>query len=136
MALRAPRGESIQVDGQDVVPQVHAVLERMAGFTRRLYSGAWTGHTGRRLRNIVNIGIGGSDLGPQMAVLALPALAHPKKRFHFVSHVDGHELASHLPRLPPAHTPSLISSQTFTPTDTTTYAPLAKAWSQAPHGCD
>ena len=93
VALRAPRGMRIATDGQDVVPGVHAVLDAMAAFADRVRSGAWTGHGGRRIRNVVNIGIGGSDLGPQMADAALRAWATPDMRFRFVSNVDGDDFA-------------------------------------------
>src|SRR5258707_4361291 len=93
VALRAPRGESIIVDGENVVPQVHAVLDKMADFSDRVRSGAWKGHTGKRIRNVVNIGIGGSDLGPVMAYEALKAYSDRSMTFRFVSNIDGTDFA-------------------------------------------
>ena len=136
VALRAPRGESIQVDGQDVVPQVHAVLERMAGFTRRLYSGAWTGHTGRRLRNIVNIGIGGSDLGPVMAYEALRHYSARDLHFRFVSNVDGTDFAEAVQGLDAAETLFIVASKTFTTQETMANAHTARDWLLAALGGD
>jgi glucose-6-phosphate isomerase len=136
VALRAPRGESIQLDGQDVVPQVHAVLERMAGFTRRLYSGAWTGHTGRRLRNIVNIGIGGSDLGPVMAYEALRHYSDRDLHFRFVSNVDGTDFAEAVQGLDAAETLFIVASKTFTTQETMANAHTARDWLLAALGGD
>jgi glucose-6-phosphate isomerase len=136
VALRAPRGASIRVDGHDVVPQVHAVLERMAGFTRRIHSGAWTGHTGRRMRNIVNIGIGGSDLGP---VMAYEALRHYSKRdmcFRFVSNVDGSDFAEAVQGLDAAETLFIVASKTFTTQETMANAHTARDWLLAALGGD
>ncbi len=113
-ALRAPAGASIVVDGENVVPKVHEVLERMADFSNRVRNGTWTGHTGKRIRNVVNIGIGGSDLGP---VMAYEALRHYSKRtmtFRFVSNVDGIDLVEATRDLDPAETLFIVSSKTFT----------------------
>src|SRR4051794_32326333 len=129
IALRAPRGASIVVDGENVVVQVHAVLDRMADFTSRVRSGAWTGHTGLRIRNIVNIGIGGSGLGP---VIAYEGLRHYSARdmtFHFVSNVDGTDFAESTRDLDPAETLFIVSSKTFTTVETMTNARSAREWS-------
>src|SRR5512144_3263212 len=104
VALRAPRGQSIVVDGEDVVPQVHAVLDKMADFSERVRSGAWTGHTGKRIRNVVNIGIGGSDLGPVMAYEALKHYSRRDLIFRFVSNVDGTDFVEATGDLDPAET--------------------------------
>jgi len=128
VALRAPRGTSIKVDGQDVVPQVHEVLERMAGFTRRVRSGAWTGHTGRRMRNIVNIGIGGSDLGPVMAYEALRHYSERDLRLRFVSNVDGTDFAEAVQDLDAAETLFIVASKTFTTQETMANARTAREW--------
>jgi glucose-6-phosphate isomerase len=128
VALRAPRGTSIKVDGQDVVPQVHEVLERMAGFTRRVRSGAWTGHTGRRMRNIVNIGIGGSDLGPVMAYEALRHYSERDLRLRFVSNVDGTDFAEAVQDLDAAETLFIVASKTFTTQETMANACTAREW--------
>jgi glucose-6-phosphate isomerase len=128
VALRAPRGASILVDGQNVVPQVHAVLDKMADFCNRIRSGAWKGHTGKPIRNVVNIGIGGSDLGP---VMAYEALKHYSKRsltFRFVSNVDGSDFAEATRDLDPSETLFLISSKTFTTLETMTNAQSARDW--------
>src|SRR6185295_10027503 len=109
---------SIIVDGENVVPQVHAVLDRMAAFTDRVRSGAWTGHTGQRIRNIVNIGIGGSDLGPVMAYEALRHYSARDMTFRFVSNVDGTDFAEATHDLDPAETLFIISSKTFTTLET------------------
>ena len=102
VALRAPRGASILVDGENVVPEVHAVLDRMADFANRVRSGAWTGHTGKPIRNVVNIGIGGSDLGPVMAYEALRHYSDRSLTFRFVSNIDGTDFAEAVRDLDPA----------------------------------
>src|SRR6202795_2411028 len=114
VALRAPRGASIVVDGENVVPKVHAVLDRMADFATRVRSGAWQGHTGKRIRNVVNIGIGGSDLGPVMAYEALRHYSDRNLTMRFVSNVDGTDFAEATRDLDPAETLFIISSKTFT----------------------
>src|SRR2546429_5732654 len=136
VALRAPRGTSILVDGQNVVADVHAVLDRIAEFSNRVRSGAWKGHSGKRIRNIVNIGIGGSDLGP---VMAYEALKHYRERdltFRFVSNVDGTDLAEAARDLDAAETLFIVSSKTFTTLETMTNAHSARAWSVAALGGD
>jgi glucose-6-phosphate isomerase len=129
VALRAPRGASITVDGHDVVPGVHEVLDRMAAFSQRVRSGAWKGHTGKRIRNIVNIGIGGSDLGPVMAYEALKAYTERAMRFRFVSNIDGTDFAEAVRDLDPAETLFVVASKTFTTLETMTNAQTARAWS-------
>src|SRR2546422_7382224 len=129
VALRAPRGTSIVVDGKDVVPEVHAVLDRMAGFSARVRSGEWTGHTGRRIRNVINIGIGGSDLGPVMAYEALRHYSDRAMTFRFVSNVDGTDFAEAVRDLEPAETLFIVSSKTFTTLETMTNAHTARDWS-------
>ncbi len=129
VALRAPRGESIVVDGQDVVPEVHAVLDRMAEFADKIRSGGWKGHTGQRIKNIVNIGIGGSDLGPVMAYEALKHYSDRSLTFRFVSNVDGTDFAEATRDLDPAETLFIVSSKTFTTLETMTNAQTARAWS-------
>src|SRR5882724_1602242 len=104
VALRAPKGASLTVDGKNVVPEVHAVLDKMAGFSRRVHSGAWKGHTGKRIRNVVNIGIGGSDLGPVMAYEALKHYSDRALTFRFVSNVDGTDFVEAVRDLDPAET--------------------------------
>jgi glucose-6-phosphate isomerase len=131
VALRAPKGQSIVVDGVDVVPQVHAVLDKMTEFANRVRSGAWTGHTGQRIRNIVNIGIGGSDLGPVMAYEALKHYSDRGLTFRFVSNVDGTDFAEATHDLDPAATLFIVSSKTFTTLETMTNARTARAWSLA-----
>ena len=128
VALRAPKGESIIVDGEDVVPEVHAVLDRMADFADQVRSGAWKGHTGKPIRNIVNIGIGGSDLGPVMAYEALQHYSDRALTFRFVSNVDGTDFAEATRDLDPAETLFIISSKTFTTLETMTNAQTARAW--------
>ncbi len=128
VALRAPRGESIVVDGEDVVPQVHAVLDKMADFANRVRSGEWKGHTGKRIRNVINIGIGGSDLGPVMAYEALKHYSERAMTFHFVSNVDGTDFAEAVAGLDPAETLFIVSSKTFTTLETMTNAHTARAW--------
>jgi glucose-6-phosphate isomerase len=136
VALRAPKGTSIVVDGEDVVPQVHAVLDKMSGFSDRVRNGSWTGHTGKRIRNVVNIGIGGSDLGPVMAYEALRHYSERSMTFRFVSNVDGTDFAEATRDLDPAETLFIISSKTFTTLETMTNAHTARAWSLAALGDD
>jgi glucose-6-phosphate isomerase len=128
VALRAPKGESIIVDGQDVVPPVHAVLDKMAAFSDRVRSGAWKGHTGKRIRNVINIGIGGSDLGPVMAYEALKYYSDRGMVFRFVSNVDGTDFAEAVIDLDPAETLFIVSSKTFTTLETMTNAHTARDW--------
>jgi glucose-6-phosphate isomerase len=129
VALRAPRGQSIVIDGEDVVPQVHTVLDRMAEFATQVRSGTWKGHTGKPLRNVVNIGIGGSDLGPVMAFEALKAYSARDMTFRFVSNVDGTDFAEATRDLDPTETLFIISSKTFTTLETMTNAHTARHWS-------
>jgi len=135
-ALRAPRGASIKVDGVDVVPEVHAVLDKMAAFASRVRSGEWKGHTGKRIKNIVNIGIGGSDLGPVMAYEALRHYTDRSLTFRFVSNVDGTDFAEATHDLDPSETLFIISSKTFTTLETMTNAETARDWSLAGLGGD
>ena len=128
VALRAPRGASICVDGENVVPQVQAVLDRMAAFAVRVRSGAWTGHTGKRITTVINIGIGGSDLGPVMAYEALKHYSDRAVGFRFVSNVDGTDLVEATRDLDPAETLFIVSSKTFTTLETMTNAQSARAW--------
>jgi glucose-6-phosphate isomerase len=130
-ALRAPKDASIIVDGQNVVPEVHEVLDRMADFSNRVRSGEWTGHTGKRIRNVINIGIGGSDLGPVMAYEALRYYSERSMTFRFVSNVDGTDFAEAVQGLDPAETLFIVSSKTFTTLETMTNAHTARAWSLA-----
>jgi glucose-6-phosphate isomerase len=127
-ALRAPRDAVIEVDGENVVPGVHAVLDRMAAFADRVRSGEWTGHTGRRIRNVVNIGIGGSDLGPAMAYEALRPFTARELTFRFVSNVDGSDLHEATRDLDPAETLFIVASKTFTTIETITNATSARSW--------
>ncbi|WP_435850953.1 glucose-6-phosphate isomerase [Streptomyces roseolus] len=127
-ALRAPRGAVIEVDGENVVPQVHAVLDKMAGFADRIRSGEWTGHTGKPIKNIVNIGIGGSDLGPAMAYEVLRAYTQRDLTFRFVSNVDGADLHEAVRDLDPAETLFIVASKTFTTIETVTNATSARDW--------
>jgi glucose-6-phosphate isomerase len=136
VALRAPRGQSILVDGEDVVPGVHAVLNRMADFSNQVRSGAWLGHTGKRIRNVINIGIGGSDLGPVMAYEALKYYSDRAMTFRFVSNVDGTDFAEATHDLDPAETLFIVSSKTFTTLETMTNARSARAWTLAGLGGD
>jgi len=129
IALRAPEGTSILVDGENVVPQVHAVLKEMASFANRVRSGEWKGHTGKSIRNIINIGIGGSDLGPVMAYEALKHYSDRDRTFRFVSNVDGTDFAEAVRDLDPAETLFIVSSKTFTTLETMTNAHTARAWS-------
>ena len=128
IALRAPKGTSIVVDGKNVVPQVHAVLEKMDEFTNRVRSGAWKGHTGNRIRSVVNIGIGGSDLGPVMAYEALKHYSDRAMIFRFVSNIDGTDFAEAVRDLDPAETLFIVSSKTFTTLETMTNARTARDW--------
>jgi glucose-6-phosphate isomerase len=136
VALRAPKGASIAVDGKNVVPQVHAVLDRMSDFTNRVRSGEWTGHTGKRMVNVINIGIGGSDLGPVMAYEALKHYSERGMTFRFVSNVDSTDFAEAVRDLDPAETLFIVSSKTFTTLETMTNANTARAWSLAAFGGD
>ena len=129
VALRAPRGQRITVDGEDVVPAVHAVLDRMADFSSRVRSGAWTGFTGKAIRNVINIGIGGSDLGPAMAYEALRPYSDRRLTLRFVSNVDGADFVEATRDLDPAETLFIISSKTFTTLETLTNAHAAREWS-------
>jgi glucose-6-phosphate isomerase len=128
VALRAPRGASMLVDGRDVVPEVHAVLDRMAAFAEQVRSGTWKGHDGRRIRNVVNIGIGGSDLGPVMAYEALRHYSDRGLAFRFVSNVDGTDFSEAVRGLDPAETLFIVCSKTFTTLETLTNARAARAW--------
>jgi glucose-6-phosphate isomerase len=136
VALRAPAGSSIVVDGHDVVPEVHAVLDRMAAFCNRVRSGEWKGHTGKRIRNVVNIGIGGSDLGPVMAYEALKHYSERTMTFRFISNVDGTDFAESVRDLDPLETLFIVSSKTFTTLETMTNAHSARAWLLAGLGGD
>jgi glucose-6-phosphate isomerase len=136
VALRAPKTEKIVVDGEDVVPGVHAVLEKMAAFAGRVRSGEWKGHTGKRIRNVVNIGIGGSDLGPVMAYEALKYYSQRDLTFHFVSNVDGTDFAEAVRDLSPDETLFLVASKTFTTQETMTNALSAREWLLAGLGGD
>ena len=128
VALRAPKGASILVDGVNVVPQVHAVLDKMADFSTRVRSGVWKGHTGKRIRNVINIGIGGSDLGPVMAYEALKYYSDRSIVFRFVSNVDGTDFVEATRDLDPAETLFIVSSKTFTTLETMTNAQSARDW--------
>jgi len=136
VALRAPKDQSILVDGKNVVPEVHAVLDRMADFSNCVRSGEWKGHTGKRIRNVINIGIGGSDLGPVMAYEALKHYSERSMTFRFVSNVDGTDFAEAVQDLDPAETLFIVSSKTFTTLETMTNAQTARAWSLAGLGGD
>jgi glucose-6-phosphate isomerase len=131
VALRAPKGESILVDGENVVPQVHAVLDRMGAFSDRVRDGSWRGHTGKRITSVVNIGIGGSDLGPVMAYEALRHYSDRNLTMRFVSNVDGTDLAEATRDLDPEQTLFIISSKTFTTLETLTNARAARDWALA-----
>src|SRR4029077_2268418 len=128
VALRAPEGASIVVDGENVVPQVHAVLDKMADFSDRVRSGAWKGYMGKRILNVINIGIGGSDLGPVMAYEALKHYSDRAMTFRFVSNVDGTDFAEAVRDLDPAETLFIVSSKTFTTLETMTNAHTARDW--------
>jgi glucose-6-phosphate isomerase len=136
VALRSPSGQSIVVDGVNVVPEVHAVLNKMSAFAERVRSGAWTGHTGKRIRNVINIGIGGSDLGPVMAYEALRHYSERSMTFRFVSNVDGTDFAEATRDLDPAETLFIISSKTFTTLETMTNAHTARDWTLKSLGDD
>ncbi len=128
VALRAPSRATIVVDGENVVPQVHAVLNKMANFSNQVRSGDWKGHTGKRIRNVINIGIGGSDLGPVMAYEALKFYTERGMTFRFVSNVDGTDLVEATRDLDPAETLFIVSSKTFTTLETMTNAQTARDW--------
>jgi glucose-6-phosphate isomerase len=136
VALRAPKGSSIIVDGENVVPGVHAVLDKMSSFCDRVRSGAWKGHTGKRIRNIINIGIGGSDLGPVMAYEALKSYSDRSLTFRFVSNVDGTDFAEAVRDIDPSETLWIVSSKTFTTLETMTNAHTARDWTLAGLGGD
>jgi glucose-6-phosphate isomerase len=136
VALRAPREASVVVDGRNVVPDVHAVLDRMAEFANRVCGGAWKGHTGKRIRNVINIGIGGSDLGPVMAYEALKAYSDRTMTFRFVSNVDGTDFTEAVRDLDPAETLFVVSSKTFATLETMTNAQSAREWSLGGLGGD
>jgi glucose-6-phosphate isomerase len=136
VALRAPEGTSIVVDGENVVPEVHAVLKKMADFSDRVRSGQWKGFTGKPIRNVINVGIGGSDLGPVMAYEALKHYSDRGRTFRFVSNVDGTDFAEAVIDLDPAETLFIISSKTFTTLETMTNAHSARAWLLAGLGGD
>ncbi len=136
VALRAPTGEVIKVDGKDVVPDVHAVLDKMSAFCNRVRSGEWKGHTGKRIRNVINVGIGGSDLGPVMAYEALRHYSQRDMTFRFVSNVDGTDFAEAVYGLDAAETLFIISSKTFTTLETMTNAHTARDWALAGLGGD
>jgi len=135
-ALRAPKDASVMVSGRNVVPDVHQVLDKMAAFSVRVRAGAWTGHTGKRVRNVVNIGIGGSDLGPVMAYEALRYYSDRTLNFHFVSNIDGTDFAETVRCLDPAETLFIVSSKTFTTIETMTNAHAARNWLIAGLGGD
>ncbi len=129
VALRAPKATSIPVDNEDVVLQVHAVLDRMEDFSNSVRSGVWKGHTGKRIRNVINIGIGGSDLGPVMAYEALKHYCDRAMTFRFISNIDGTDFAEAVRDLDPAETLFIVSSKTFTTLETMTNGHTARAWS-------
>src|SRR6266852_3460538 len=128
VALRAPKGQTITVDGENVVPQVHAVLDKMADFCNRVSSGTWKGHTGKRIRNVINIGIGGSDLGPVMSYEALRHYSDRAMTFRFVSNVDGTDFAEAVRDLNAEETLFIVCSKTFTTLETMTNAHTARDW--------
>ena len=136
VALRAPKGSHIMVDGEDVVPHVHAVLDKMANFSNRVRSGVWKGHAGKPIKNIVNIGIGGSDLGPVMAYEALKYYSDRTMRFRFLSNIDGTDFAETVHGLDPAETLFVVASKTFTTLETMTNAHTARAWLVSGFGGD
>ncbi len=136
VALRAPKGESIVVDGEDVVPNVHAVLDKMSDFSNRVRAGEWKGQTGKRIRNVINIGIGGSDLGPVMAYEALRHYSDRSMTFRFVSNVDGTDFAEAVQDLDASETLFIVSSKTFTTLETMTNAHSARDWSLGKLGGD
>jgi len=128
VALRTPKDATIVVDGKNVVPEVHAVLDKMSNFSNRVRSGSWTGHTGKRIRNVINVGIGGSDLGPVMAYEALKHYSERSMTFRFVSNVDGTDFAEAVVDLDPSETLFIVSSKTFTTLETMTNAHTAREW--------
>jgi glucose-6-phosphate isomerase len=128
VALRAPRGTQIKVDGEDVVPEVHAVLDKMGAFSNRVRSGEWKGHTGKAVKNVINVGIGGSYLGPEMAYDALRTFTDRSMKFRFVANVDGAAFAEATHDLDPAETLFVLSSKTFTTLETMTNAATARRW--------
>jgi glucose-6-phosphate isomerase len=128
VALRAPRGTRIEVDGVDVVPEVHAVLDKMAAFSNRVRNGEWKGHTGKSIKNVINVGIGGSYLGPEMAYDALRTFTDRAMKFRFVANVDGAAFAEATHDLDPAETLFILSSKTFTTLETMTNAATARRW--------
>src|SRR5690606_13918405 len=134
VALRAPRDACIEVDGANVVPEVHAVLDRMAAFATRVRDGDWTGHDGRPIRNVVNLGIGGSDLGPAMACEALRHYGRRDLVFRFVSNVDGTDFVEATRDLEPRETLFIVCSKTFTTQETLANARAARAWCLAALG--
>ena len=136
VALRTPKGASITVDGENVVPQVHAVLDKMSAFANQIRSGAWKGYTGKRIKNVINIGIGGSDLGPVMAYEALRYYSERAMTFRFVSNVDGIDFVEATRNLDPAETLFIVSSKTFTTLETMTNAQSARDWSLKGFGGD
>jgi glucose-6-phosphate isomerase len=136
VALRAPKDQTMLVDGKNVVPEVHAVLDKMTAFCNRVRSGEWKGHTGKRIRNVINIGIGGSDLGPVMAYEALKYFSERSMTFRFVSNVDGNDFAEAVIDLDPSETLCIISSKTFTTLETMTNAHTARDWSLKAFGGD
>ena len=136
VALRAPKDQTILVDGKNVVPEVHAVLDKMTAFCNRVRSGEWKGHTGKRIRTVINIGIGGSDLGPVMAYEALKYYSERSMTFRFVSNVDGNDFAEAVIDLDPSETLFIISSKTFTTLETMTNAHSARDWSVKAFGGD
>jgi len=136
VALRAPKDEAIKTDGKDVVPAVHAVLDKMSAFCNRVRSGEWKGHTGKRIRTVINIGIGGSDLGPVMAYEALRHYSQRDMTFRFVSNVDGTDFAEAVQGLDPTETLFIVSSKTFTTLETMTNAHTARDWALAGLGGD
>jgi len=136
VALRAPRGASIFVAGENVVPQVHAVVDRMSHFANRVREGDWKGHTGKRIRNVINIGIGGSDLGPAMAYEALKSYVHRNMTFRFVSNIDGSDFVEAVRGLDPSETLFIVCSKTFTTLETMTNAYTARSWLLAGFGGD
>src|SRR5271156_1168662 len=128
VALRAPRGTKIEVDGKDVVADVHAVLDKMAAFSKRIRSGEWKGHTGKPIRNVINIGIGGSYLGPEMAYESLRDFTDPSMKFRFVANVDGAAFTDATHDLAADETLFILSSKTFTTLETMTNAATARKW--------
>jgi glucose-6-phosphate isomerase len=136
VALRAPKDTSIVVDGKNVVPEVHSVLDKMANFSKRVRTGTWSGHTGKRIRNVINIGIGGSDLGPVMAYEALKHYSERAMTFRFVSNIDGTDLAEAVRDLDPSETLFIVSSKTFTTLETMTNAQTARSWLVSGFGGD